>query len=181
MTTEVKSNARLKGVANINIRPKSSQDYNFKLRDHQAFIEDCHKRLSNGGFPMIKCMISATICMIMLGAAAPAFSQSLSALPLRNPRQIPDGYISVQSGISLSIPMTDGDDEKQQQDAIKSFYRIAGSNCTALVETIADDCQISGLSSNTDVLNLDGRGPKLVVRGQVTMAVKLKAAPAAAK
>ena len=119
--------------------------------------------------------------LLLLGAAAPAFSQSLSALPLRNPRQIPDGYISVQSGISLSIPITDGNDEKQQQDAIKSFYRIAASNCTVLLDTIADDCQINGLSSNTDVTNIDGRGPKLMVRGQVTMAVKLKPAANASK
>jgi hypothetical protein len=128
---------------------------------------------------MNKRMISAAL--LLLGAAAPAFSQSLSALPLRNPRQVPDGYISVQSGISLSIPITDGNDEKQQQDAIKSFYRIAASNCTVLLDTIADDCQINGLSSNTDVTNIDGRGPKLVVRGQVTMAVKLKPAASASK
>jgi hypothetical protein len=128
---------------------------------------------------MNKRMISAAL--FLLGAAAPAFSQSLSALPLRNPRQVPDGYISVQSGISLSIPITDGNDEKQQQDAIKSFYRIAASNCTVLLDTIADDCQINGLSSNTDVTNIDGRGPKLVVRGQVTMAVKLKPAASASK
>jgi len=119
--------------------------------------------------------------LLLLSAAAPAFSQSLSALPLRNPHQIPDGYISVQSGISLSIPITDGNDEKQQQDAIKSFYRIAASNCTVLLDTIADDCQINGLSSNTDVTNIDGRGLKLMVRGQVTMAVKLKPAANASK
>jgi hypothetical protein len=128
---------------------------------------------------MKKRMIPAAL--LLLSAAAPAFSQSLSALPLRNPHQIPDGYISVQSGISLSIPITDGNDEKQQQDAIKSFYRIAASNCTVLLDTIADDCQINGLSSNTDVTNIDGRGLKLMVRGQVTMAVKLKPAANASK
>jgi hypothetical protein len=128
---------------------------------------------------MKKRMIPAAL--LLLSAAAPAFSQPLSALPLRNPHQIPDGYISVQSGISLSIPITDGNDEKQQQDAIKSFYRIAASNCTVLLDTIADDCQINGLSSNTDVTNIDGRGLKLMVRGQVTMAVKLKPAANASK
>jgi hypothetical protein len=128
---------------------------------------------------MKKRMIPAAL--LLLSAAAPAFSQSLSALPLRNPHQIPDGYISVQSGISLSIPITDGNDEKQQQDAFKSFYRIAASNCTVLLDTIADDCQINGLSSNTDVTNIDGRGLKLMVRGQVTMAVKLKPAANASK
>ncbi|MDL2404602.1 hypothetical protein PY650_02810 [Rhizobium calliandrae] len=80
---------------------------------------------------MKKHMISAAL--LLLGAAAPAFSQSLSALPLRNPHQLLDGYISVQSGISLSIPIVEGNDEKQQQDAIKSFYRIARKqlHCTS--------------------------------------------------
>ncbi|MBB3453702.1 hypothetical protein FHT86_001958 [Rhizobium sp. BK313] len=50
-----------------------------------------------------------------------------------------------------------------------------------LLDTIADDCQINGLSSNTDVTNIDGRGLKLMVRGQVTMAVKLKPAANASK
>ncbi|MEZ2220940.1 hypothetical protein [Rhizobium sp. RCC_161_2] len=63
----------------------------------------------------------------------------------------------------------------------KSFYRIATSNCAVLLDTIADDCQINSLSSNTDVTNIDGRGPKLTVRGQVGMAVKLKPAASTAK
>ncbi|NTG48950.1 hypothetical protein G6M04_16340 [Agrobacterium rhizogenes] len=130
---------------------------------------------------MNKRMISATVCMLLLGATEPALSQSLSALPLRNPRQIPDGYISVQSGISLSVPVADGDNEARQQDALKSFYRIATSNCAVLLDTIADDCQINNLSSNTDVTNIDGRGPKLTVRGQVGMTVKLKPVAPTAK
>ncbi|MDE1990919.1 MAG: hypothetical protein KGI75_00370 [Rhizobiaceae bacterium] len=125
--------------------------------------------------------ISTTTAILLLGTALPAFSQSFPALPLRNPNQLPEGYISVQSGISLSIPMTDGDNEKQQQDAIKSFYRIAASNCAALLDTIADACEISGLSSNADIANIDGRGPRLMVRGQVTMAVKLKPGTGASK
>ncbi|MBB5572114.1 MULTISPECIES: hypothetical protein [Rhizobium] len=130
---------------------------------------------------MNKRLISATLCMLLLGAAGPALSQSFSGLPLRGQHQIPDGYISVQSGISLSIPIADGNDEKQQQDAIKSFYRIAASNCAVLLDTIADDCQITGLSSNTDATNIDGRGQKLMVRGQITMAIKLKPAAGAGK
>ncbi|MQB43513.1 hypothetical protein [Rhizobium sp. ICMP 5592] len=130
---------------------------------------------------MNKCMIPATFCMLLLGAIEPALAQSLSALPLRNPRQIPDGYISVQSGISLSVPVADGDNEARQRDALKSFYRIATSNCAVLLDTIADDCQINSLSSNTDVTNIDGRGPKLTVRGQVGMTVKLKPATPTAK
>lgn len=125
--------------------------------------------------------ISATLCILLLGAAEPVLAQSLSALPLRNPRQLPEGYISVQSGISISFPLPDGDNQKQQEDALKTFYRIAGSNCAVLLDTVAEACEISGMSSNTNANNLDSRGTRLTVSGQVTMSVKLRPTDSAAK
>lgn len=77
--------------------------------------------------------------------------------------------------------MTDGDNEEQQEKALKSFYKIAASSCTTLLETIADACEISAMSSNSSVNNLDNRGTRLSVGGQVTMSVKLKPAAAVAK
>lgn len=119
-------------------------------------------------------MTFAVISALALSFALPAFSQSFPNLPLRNPRQLPDGYIQVQSGLSLSLPVTDGDTEKQQQEALRSFYRIAADNCTILLDTIAESCEISNLSSNADINDNSGRGPRLVIRGQITMSVKLK-------
>jgi len=130
---------------------------------------------------MNKRAISAAFCILLLGAAEPVPAQSLSALPLRNPRQLPEGYISVQSGISISFPLPDGDNQKQQEDALKTFYHIAGSNCAVLLDTVAEACEISGLSSNTNASNIDVRGPKLTISGQVTMSVKLRPTAAAAK
>ena len=125
--------------------------------------------------------ISATLCIVLLGVAEPVLAQSLTGLPLRNPRQLPEGYISVQSGISIALPLPDGDNQKQQEEALKTFYRIAASNCAVLLDTVAEACEISGMSSNTNANNLDSRGTRLTVSGQVTMSVKLRPTAAAAK
>ncbi|SCB22710.1 hypothetical protein [Rhizobium multihospitium] len=87
----------------------------------------------------------------------------------------------MQSGLSISYPVADGDSEEQQEKALKSFYKIAASSCTTLLDTIADACEISALSNNTSVNNLDNRGARLSINGQVTMSVKLKPPTAAAK
>ncbi|WP_188112651.1 hypothetical protein [Rhizobium tropici] len=130
---------------------------------------------------MNKFLISAALGMALFGTTLPALAQNFQNLPLRNPHQQPEGYISVQSGISISYPVADGDSEEQQEKALKSFYKIAASSCATLLDTIADACEISAMSSNSSVNNLDNRGARLSINGQVTMSVKLKPAAAAAK
>jgi hypothetical protein len=130
---------------------------------------------------MTRLLIPTTLGLMLAAMALPALAQNFSNLPLRNPRQPPEGYTSVQSGVSISYPVPDGDSEEQQEKALKSFYKIAASSCSTLLETIADACEISAVSSNTSVNNLDNRGARLSINGQVTMSVKLKAAAAAAK
>jgi hypothetical protein len=130
---------------------------------------------------MAKFLIRTALGVTLATMALPAVAQNFSNLPLRNPRQPPEGYISVQSGISISYPVADGDSEEQQEKALKSFYKIAADSCATLLDTIADACEISALSSNSAVNNLDNRGTRLSINGQVTMSVKLKAPTAAAK
>ncbi len=130
---------------------------------------------------MTKFLIRTALSLALAATALPALAQNFSNLPLRNPRQPPEGYISVQSGISISYPVADGDSEEQQEKALKSFYKIAASSCTTLLDTIADACEISALSSNTSVNNPDNRGTRLSINGQVTMSVKLKPPTGAAK
>lgn len=130
---------------------------------------------------MTRFLIRAAFGLALVGAASPALAQNFSNLPLRNPRQPPEGYISVQSGISISYPVADGDSEAQQEKALKSFYKIAASSCATLLDTIADACEISAMSSSSSVSNLDNRGTRLSISGQVTMSVKLKPSAAAAK
>lgn len=130
---------------------------------------------------MNRFLIPTFLGMVLFTTTQPPLAQNFQNLPLRNPRQPLEGYISVQSGISISYPVTDGDNEEQQEKALKSFYKIAASSCTTLLETIADACEISAMSSNSSVNNLDNRGTRLSVSGQVTMSVKLKPAAAVAK
>ncbi|MBB3288353.1 MULTISPECIES: hypothetical protein [unclassified Rhizobium] len=130
---------------------------------------------------MNRFLIPTFVGMVLFTTTQPTLAQNFQNLPLRNPRQPPEGYISVQSGISISYPVTDGDNEEQQEKALKSFYKIAASSCTTLLETIADACEISAMSSNSSVNNPDNRGTRLSVSGQVTMSVKLKPAAAVAK
>jgi len=130
---------------------------------------------------MTRPFTSTVLGLLLAGLALPALAQNLQNLPLRIPRQLADGYISVQSGISISYTVPDGDNEEQQEKALKSFYKIAASSCATLLDTIADACEISAMSSNTSINNLDGRGLRLSVSGQVTMSVKLKPSTASAK
>lgn len=130
---------------------------------------------------MTRPFISTVLGLLLAASTVPALAQNLQNLPLRNPRQLPEGYISVQSGISISYSVPEGDNEEQQEKALKSFYKIAASGCSTLLDTIADACEISAISSNTSINNFDGRGPKLSVSGQVTMSVKLKPSNASTK
>ncbi len=130
---------------------------------------------------MNRFLIPTMLGLLLAGVALPAVAQNFPNLPLRNPHQLPDGYISVQSGISLSYSVPDGSNEEQQEKALKSFYKIAASSCSTLLDTIAEACEISAMSSNTSANNFDGRGQRLSVNGQVTMSVKLKLSTTSAK
>ncbi|PZM16891.1 hypothetical protein [Rhizobium tubonense] len=121
-------------------------------------------------------IVAATSALLFCSTIA-ASAQSFQNLPLRNNGQLPEGYISVQAGLSFNVPLKDVNDYGQEQtEAAKTFYRIAGSYCTTLLATVADSCEIKSLSSNADVQNFEGRSPNLTVRGQITMAIKLKPA-----
>lgn len=130
---------------------------------------------------MTRPLTSTVLGLLLAGLALPALAQNFQNLPLRTPRQLADGYISVQSGISISYTVPDGENDEQQEKALKSFYKIAASSCATLLDTIADACEISAMSSNTSINNPDGRGLRLSVSGQVTMSVKLKPSTASAK
>jgi hypothetical protein len=121
------------------------------------------------------------LAVISLTAFAPLSATAQGVMPF-NPGirsgQVPDGYISVQSGISLSLPLKDdGNVDDQIKSAQKTLYGLASGSCASALETIADDCNISFLSTNVD-MNQDVRSAKIMVRSQITMIMKLKAATA---
>lgn len=121
----------------------------------------------------LKYLISAAI---LVAAASPALSQDQYVRPLR-PGE--DGAAKIQSSISMTFPVKDDDDAAaQQQVALRSFYKVAAGSCAMVVETVADTCEIAGMSTNLNARdrNIGGYGgSQLTVSGQITMKVKFKA------
>ncbi|WP_411196133.1 hypothetical protein [Rhizobium sp.] len=114
------------------------------------------------------CVAAAALTL----AASGAFGQTV--LPRNG--LIPEGYVTVQSSISLSLPFDQSAPvDEQVQKAQKALYDIASRSCSVVVETIAEDCKITGLTNNVDMQRGNNRDGFLSVRGQINMAIKLKA------
>ncbi|CDX35264.1 exported hypothetical protein [Mesorhizobium sp. SOD10] len=121
----------------------------------------------------LKYLISAAI---LVAATSPTLSQDQYVRPLR-PGE--DGSARIQSSISMTFPVKDDDDAAvQQQVALRSFYKVAAGSCALVLETVADTCEIAGMSTNLNARdrNIGGYGgSQLTVSGQITMKVKFKA------
>lgn len=121
----------------------------------------------------LKHLISAAI---LVSAASPAASQDQYVRPLR-PGE--DGSARIQSSISMTFAVKDDNDAAaQQQVALRSFYKVAAGSCALVLETVADTCEIVGMSTNLNARdrNIGGYGgSQLTVSGQITMKVKFKA------
>lgn len=119
-------------------------------------------------------MIATRFCAavtVFTFAVTGAFAQT--ALPRNG--AIPEGYITVQSSIALSLPFDQSAPvDEQVQKAQKALYDIASRNCSVVVETIADDCKITGITNNVDMQRGNNRDGFISVRGQISMVVKLK-------
>jgi len=83
----------------------------------------------------------------------------------------------------MTLPVKDDEDAgAQQQVALRSFYRsfykAAAGSCAMVIETVADTCEITGMTTNVNGRdrNLGGYGgSQVTVTGQITMKVKFKA------
>lgn len=118
-------------------------------------------------------MIATRFCAaatVFTFAVTGAFAQT--ALPRNG--AIPEGYITVQSSIALSLPFDQSAPDEQVQKAQKALYDIASRNCSVVVETIADDCKITGITNNVDMQRGNNRDGFISVRGQISMVIKLK-------
>lgn len=126
-------------------------------------------------------MIAIRFCAaatVLTLTASGALGQT--AFPRNN--MIPEGYISVQSSISLSLPFDQSVEvDEQIQRAQKTLYDIASRNCSVVVETIAEDCKITGITNNVDMQRGNNRDGFLSVRGQINMAIKLKSSTQGSK
>jgi len=79
----------------------------------------------------------------------------------------------------MTLPVKDDEDAgTQQQVALRSFYKAAAGSCAMVIETVADTCEITGMTTNVNGRdrNLGGYGgSQVTVTGQITMKVKFKA------
>ncbi|NLS05385.1 hypothetical protein HGP14_18725 [Rhizobium sp. P32RR-XVIII] len=115
-------------------------------------------------------------CALAL-AAFPALSQEVpNRVPNFYAGQRVPGMVNVQTTVSLSVPVDAAQELADQiKAAQKGFYVMAGGQCDLILETLAESCQITNLTSSAD-LNRGSRND-IIVRGTVTMAVKLKDSP----
>jgi hypothetical protein len=112
-----------------------------------------------------------------------AFTSSAALAQQAIPRNdvVAEGYIAVQSGISMSLPFDQNlPADEQIQKAQKSLYAVASKSCSAVLDTIADDCKITGMTSNVD-MQRGNRDAIISVRGQISMSIKLKPSAPASK
>ncbi|MBB3399035.1 MULTISPECIES: hypothetical protein [unclassified Rhizobium] len=107
-------------------------------------------------------------------AAFPALSQEVpNRVPNFYAGQRVPGMVNVQTTVSLSVPVEAGQETGEQiKAAQKGFYLMAGGQCDLILQTLAESCQITNLTSSAD-LNRGSRND-IIVRGTVSMAVKLK-------
>ncbi|UVK36349.1 hypothetical protein LHFGNBLO_003260 [Mesorhizobium sp. AR10] len=112
--------------------------------------------------------------VLLCGMAAPAFSQDFDVSGRRRPGE--DGTVRIQSSLSISVPVKEGDDMAiQQETALRSFYKLVAGSCAMVIETIADSCEITNVTTNVNSKDRGVNGPQIGVTGQITMKVKFKA------
>lgn len=108
-------------------------------------------------------------------SAYPALSQS--NLPWPNLAKA-EGRISVNSQLSVSLPVAANDEvDKQQAQALRLFYQVVSASCPLLKETFAELCEVTGVSTNVvigDPGNRGNRGNQVTINGTIQMMVKPK-------
>ena len=120
---------------------------------------------------------SAFVFALLFNTAVPAFSQYVDENG-RFRRAGDDGLAKVQSSLTMSIPVKDGEDIAAQQEAgLRAFYKVAASSCAMVLEIIADSCEVTSVTTNVNARDrsMGTAGSQITVTGQIAMKVKFKA------
>uniref|UniRef100_UPI0031016161 hypothetical protein n=1 Tax=Neorhizobium sp. EC2-8 TaxID=3129230 RepID=UPI0031016161 len=120
-----------------------------------------------------------TVSAVLFASAFPALSQPTYVPPNIQQRpgreQSSEGYINLQSNISLGLPYNDDAPvETQVEAAQRRIYALAAKQCELVRATIASECKISNLSNNVNSQRLQRDNAQIMVTVQITMSVKLK-------
>lgn len=117
-------------------------------------------------------IMTATLATALFSAAIPASSQTYN----RPGREVaPDGYITLQSNVTLSLPYAEGEKiDGQVEAAQQTLYNLAARQCSVVLSTIATECRISSLSTTVNSQRIQRDFPQITITAQIGMAVKLK-------
>ncbi|WP_311028601.1 hypothetical protein [Mesorhizobium koreense] len=105
-------------------------------------------------------------------AMFPAFAQDLMAN-----RQImrPGQTSTVQSTFNSTTALDETSDVTAQQiGSLRNFYKIAAASCAEVLATVADQCEISRITTSVNIMERGTRGRHLSVNGTVVMNVEFK-------
>lgn len=119
-------------------------------------------------------IFKAAIAVIAVCTAMPSFSQERINRNFRDLASEARGS-RVQSNFVIIVPVEDGDTIKQQEEALRSFYKLASNSCAMVIETIAETCDVTNVTTNVNARDRGTNGSQLTVNGQITMQVKFKA------
>jgi hypothetical protein len=87
----------------------------------------------------------------------------------------PGAENTIQSSLSLTVALDEEEDmAAQQEDALRSLYKLAGGSCALVLETIADKCEIKNMTTNVRSDDTGQRVRRLTVTAQVMTQVDFK-------
>jgi hypothetical protein len=113
--------------------------------------------------------VTAAIACI---TAFPAFAQDYLA-----GRQImrPGQTATVQSTFNSTVRLDEtADIAAQQIGALRDFYKMAAGSCADVLATVADQCEISRMTTSVNISETATQGRRLNVNGSVIMNVEFK-------
>jgi hypothetical protein len=105
-------------------------------------------------------------------AMSPAFAQNYMAN-----RQIvrPGQTSTVQASFNSTTALDETSDITAQQiKSLRNFYKVAAGSCADVLATVADQCEISRITTSVNIMERGTRGRHLSVNGTVVMNVEFK-------
>lgn len=140
---------------------------------------------------MTKCILAAVCASVLLIASADAQSPSpaVSPQPLTPSANVPvfqgarqdgirqEGLVRVQSTIGFFVPGPTGDSDEAQKlrdRARRVIYETAGRECDLLKETLAKECRLESVNSNTNRQFGQAQQEGFSINGSMSFQITLK-------
>ena len=120
----------------------------------------------------------ASVGIAFLLLTAPTFAQGQRVVIEQSAAPRQEGFVRVQSTISLFVPGPTGDSEEAQKArdrARRMVYEMAARECDLLREAIAKDCRLESVNSNVGRQGYNQQQPDgYTVNGTMNLQITLK-------